>query len=482
MNEEALQNKAVKLERMLRFARSNLLHFIMALHKKYEPNWHHMALCETMMRFYFGDLDRLMVFMPPQHGKTEIVNRYGTAYKLGHDPDCKIVSASYGADLASSVNLDVQKIMESELYQAIFPKTRLAGIGDAQHDEAKRTASRFDIVGFDGFMKSTGVGGALTGNPADILKIDDPFKDHKEALSPTKREDVFQWFLTTARSRIHSKSKICIVNTRWHDDDLCGRLLKLAKEDPSADQYEVISFEALRTNKPNPKDPRKVGEALWPQRHTLQSILATKASLPDTWFNALYQQDPVPESSEIFSSGWWVLYDKLPEGRRPDGIFQFWDCAQKPGITNDFSVGATWYRYGERAYLVEIFRARMDAPSLENAIVAQWAKHRPGQVYIEDKAAGISIIQTLRFKHRLIPVVPYDPGQRDKVMRALMATPMVKNGMCFLPRTAPWLDDFINEHRRFPAADHDDQVDTTSMMAEVFLKLSGFAPSITRLR
>ena len=161
-------------------------------------------------------------------------------------------------------------------------------------------------------------------------------------------------------------------------------------------------------------------------------------------------------------------------------VVQFWDCAQKPGVTNDWSVCATWARTENGFYLIDLWREKVELPDLERAVKTNFHKHKPNAVVIEDKASGIGLIQTL-LRETDLPVIPYDPGQRDKVSRAIAVTPTVEAGKCFLLDTIEGLEDFLSEHEKFPKGAHDDTVDTTSMMVEHFSMRGNSRPRVRTL-
>jgi hypothetical protein len=283
-------------EGRLEFGRRDLLRFAGVMHPSYKWNWHHRTIADTLNRFFSGELKRVMVFVPPQHAKSELTSRLFPAWALGKNPDLKIVLASYSASLAESMNRDVQKFIDSEEYGEMFPDTRLqsSGVGG----KYIRNAERFDIVDRAGYLKTVGVGGSLTGTPADIAIIDDPHKDREEAKSALISQKVWDWYTDVLKTRLHNDSGVLLIQTRWDDMDLAGRLLKqmheaMSRGDDNIEYWTVICFPAIKENDSNPDDPRKVGEALWPEKHSLKRLLEIKATSLRT-FQSLYQQNPQP--------------------------------------------------------------------------------------------------------------------------------------------------------------------------------------------
>lgn len=286
-------------------ARRNLLDFVKYVKPSYEENWHHVLLCDYLQRFIDGDIKRLMVFMPPQHGKSELVSRNLPAFILGRKPKAKIVLASYSAFLSSSFNRDCQRIMDSPEYSEIFPDTKLNSSNVVSVSKNYlRNSEIFETVGYGGFLKTVGVGGSLTGTPADYAIIDDPVKDSIEAMSATYQQRNWNWFNDVLYTRIHNDSRILITQTRWDVNDLSGMLLKQMSE-YSGEKWEVLCLQGVRTSEKNTLDKRKIGEPLWPTKHSLEKLEQVRARSIRT-FEALYQQNPKP----VMAGGeFWKSFD-----------------------------------------------------------------------------------------------------------------------------------------------------------------------------
>ena len=273
-------------------ARLDFREFVQYTKPDYLFNWHHNLLIDYLQDFAEGKIKKLMVFMPPQHGKSELTSRRLPAYLLGIKPKLKLIGCSYSASLAASFNRDVQRIIDSEEYHDIFPETYLnsSNVRTAALGSYLRNADMFETVSHRGFYKSVGVGGSLTGTPADIGIIDDPIKDAMEAESQTYRARVWDWFTQVFLTRLHNDSQIIITQTRWNLDDLSGRILKAMNNDNS---WTVLSLPAICEGSVNDNDPRDIGQALWEEKHSLKRLNEIKAANPRA-FHALYQQDPKP--------------------------------------------------------------------------------------------------------------------------------------------------------------------------------------------
>lgn len=288
MNYEYLLKSNAKAE----LAKRNLLDFVLYVKHGYVANWHHKLLCHYLDKFVRGKIKRLMVFMPPQHGKSELVSRNLPAYLLGIDPKSKVVLASYSSHLASSFNRDCQRIMDSREYADIFPDTKLNKSNVVSIAGSwLRNSEIFETVGQGGFLKAVGVGGSLTGTPADFAIIDDPIKDSVEAMSMTTQFRNWNWYTDVLYSRIHNETKILITQTRWDVNDLSGKLLK--QMEMGGEQWTVLSLPAIKVGMPTAEDLRTPGEALWPERHSLEKLMMVRKQSIRT-YEALYQQNPQP--------------------------------------------------------------------------------------------------------------------------------------------------------------------------------------------
>ncbi len=224
-------------------ARRSNLAFTHYTKPDYEINWHHKIVGNALDRVLAGQCRRLMVFEPPQNGKTEQVSRRFPAYAFGKNPNLRIIACSYNDSLAQDISRDVQKIMSTPEYKVLFPNVRLA----EGRDPEKRTQGQFDVVGGSGYYIAVGIMGSITGKTSDIGIVDDPIKNRAEAESEVFRERVWQQYVTAFATRqFGDKGSIIICLTRWHEDDLAGRLLKLAAENPGAEQWEVLNFPAIK--------------------------------------------------------------------------------------------------------------------------------------------------------------------------------------------------------------------------------------------
>jgi predicted phage terminase large subunit-like protein len=305
-----------------------------------------------------------------------------------------------------------------------------------------------------GGLIAAGVGGGITGFGADLLVIDDPLKGREEADSEAIRESSWRWLTDVAFTRLHRDAVVLLCLTRWHEDDLAGRLLNSS----TADGWTLLSLPALAIE--GDALGRAEGEPLWPDRYGTAALAERRETMGSRSFAALYQQAPTPDTGGTFQRPWLQgTYETLPDGVR---IVQAVDSAFKTGVANDYSVIATWAADERFFYLVDVWRARVEFPDLVRAITTQAEQHRPSAVLVEDTAAGQSAIQTLQRETKL-PIVPM-PAKGSKIGRAEAISPLFEAGRVLLPAQSPaWLHDWVEEHVAFPAGRHDDMVDTTSL-------------------
>lgn len=440
-------------------SQDSILHFTKWTNPRYRTNWHHKVLCDKLDDLVSGKITRLMVFMPPRNGKSELVSRRLPAFAFGKNPDELIITASYGADLASKMNRDVQRIMSSKSYSEIFPNTILPGNEQTKSNGNKyvRNSTEFEIVGKHGTYRSAGVGGAITGTGFTLGIIDDPIKNRQEADSKTYRDRVWDWYASTFYSRKEDNARILITLTRWHEDDLAGRLLKLMREDPNADKWEVVNFPAIKDDRDNLDDPRAIGEPLWPEKYPLSELAAMKAIMGSREWASLQQQTPVIDGGNIVKREWWKYYEELP--RVPDEWIQSWDLTFKES-GGSYVVGQVWCRKGANKYLVDQVRQKwgfVETISAIQSLVKKWPQ--AGRILIEDKANGPAVIDALR--NRISGIIPINP-EGSKESRANAVSAQIESGNVLLPRNAEWVHDYIQEWSQFPNGTDNDQVDATT--------------------
>lgn len=450
-------------QRVIETAREDLSLFIEHCWKIVEPrtvykhNWHIDAMSEHLMALFNNEIKNLLIMVPPGHMKSLLVAVFFPAWVFMKRPDSKFIFATYAEKLSIRDSIKCRTLIKSAEYRKDF-----AIDWDLASDQDTKTRYNTTV---GGYRIATSVGGTGTGERADYTVFDDPIKA-SDAHSETIRDSVREWWdkeMSTRGADPQTSHKLGIMQ-RLHEDDLAGHC-------ESTGDYEVLKLPAEYDNRKKItsigwSDPRNTaGELLWPEQYPRTVIESLKKTLGPVDGPAQLQQDPKPAGGGLIKREYWKYYKELPMDL--ELIVNIWDCAAKPGISNDYSVCATWGRNSTGYYLLDIFREKLGAPDLENQAHIQYNKHKPNAILIEDKSNGIPLIQYLQ-RSTSFPIIPFDPGQKDKVVRAIAAVPTIAAGNCYLPFGAPWLEDFISEHEKFPNAKNDDIVDTTSMMVAYF--------------
>lgn len=465
-------------------ARKNLLDFTTYTKKNYQVNWHH-ALIAKQIDDFMNDPDRtrMIISVAPRRGKSELVSLRLPAYLFGKNPNLKIISASYAESLSSDFNLKLQRIIESKEYKEIFPHIGLSGEKDSKNNAKKldgsryvRTSTQFDIVGYDGSYRSAGVGSGLSGIGADLIIIDDPFKDWQEANSEVVRQRVKDWYASVALNRLTPKGKVIIIHTRWHEDDLIGHLLSEAEADAEADQFEVICLpeEFTSENKYiHPQDPRKEeGELLWPDRYDANWVKKRKKASGTMIWEALYQQNPTSSENAIFKPSWFRYYKVLPPDI--DYFIASWDCSFKDLKSSDFVAGTVWAVKGADKFLVYIVHEQMGIVKTISSMLRVNDMFKLRATLVEDKANGTAVIEMLKSK---VPAMIAIQATDSKASRAQAAAPQFEAGNIWLPdkyskdnqvhrkSVLEKLETIVNEFKKFMnGGKHDDIVDSSVQM------------------
>lgn len=430
----------------------------------FQQGWFNEIIAQELQQFYFdvmaGKQPRLLIQAPPRSGKSELFSRRFPAWAFGQNPNLQMIAASYSSDLSSRMNRDVQRIIDSEEYGDIFPNTSFSvnTSGVANSNKNIRNSEIFEIASHKGAYRSAGVGGGITGMGADIAIIDDPVKDAKEANSQTVRDSVWDWYTSTFYTRLSPKSGILLGMTRWHEDDLAGRLL--IEMQNGGDQWRVVSFPAIAEQD---EENRKEGDALHPERYDSTHLSKIKKAVGTQTWNALYQQRPSSKGGDIIKGKWFKRYDQLPRMQR---VIIAGDTAQKVKQHNDYSVFiVAGIGVDGGVYLIDLIRGKWEAPELEQKLKDIWHKykqsHRVQAVYIEDKSSGTGLIQNIQ-RSQMIPIKGVQVDA-DKYTRVLGIQGFIESRYVHLPNDADWVADFIDECEKFTATDshkHDDQVDT----------------------
>lgn len=438
-------------------ARESFYDFIILVRKDYVFNWHHRKLIDALQRLYERRINRLIVMMPPRHGKSELVSRLFPAWAFGCDPDTQIIAASYSAELASSMNRDCQRIMLSDAYRELFPDTILP---DGKQTAAVRNNSRFDIVGNKGHYVSAGVGGGITGVGCTIGIIDDPVKNAQEADSQTYRNTAWEWYTSTFKTRFEPDAVEVICQTRWHEDDLTGRILQMSGSDPGT---EIISLPALAEHD---EENREIGAALWEDKYDRPALIYKKKEVGTRTWNALYQQRPAPDDGGLIKRAWFAEYDPAKIDLKGIPARFYLDTAYTDQEKNDPTAILAYVKKGHDFYLTGCEARQMDFNEQITFVQNFCREHGyigASVILVEPKATGKSLVQVLK-KNTALNIKEAVSPKESKTARVNSVSALIEAGRVHIPKGQVWVLDFLAECASFPNAAHDDRVDCLSGM------------------
>jgi predicted phage terminase large subunit-like protein len=454
-----------QVHQLLALAYGDLACFVVAMWPQFSRAPFHERIISKLEAVERGDISRLMIFLPPRHGKSLLGSTHFPAWYLGRHPDHHVIFASYGQELSDDFGRRVRNLLMDPLHQAIFQNCRLSDDSTAAH--------RFTTT-HGGAYFAVGRGGPITGRGADLLIIDDPLKDHEEASSETIRRSLHEWYRSVAYTRLMPGGRIVLIQTRWHEDDLAGRLLREQKREG----WELLSMPAIAES----DDAfRKEGEPLWPERFPLPQLEQIRAAIGSGPWASLYQQRPTAATGAVFKRNWWQFY-RLPFSGPFSRVVQSWDTAFKKGNENDFSVCTTWGVAENGYYLRHLWRGRVEFPELKRVLASLAEQWNPNAILVEDRASGQRLIQELKTS-TVLPIIPVKVDT-DKQTRAQAVTPLMEAGKIFLPEpeSAPWVSDFVEEMACFPNGTYDDCVDSTTQALNYLRQESFIAdPELNRI-
>jgi predicted phage terminase large subunit-like protein len=459
--QEKLLAELEKLEELKsrKLSHNRFLAFVNAVWPTFISGRHHTKMADAFERVAEGKCKRLIINMPPRHTKSEFASYLLPAWFLGKFPHKKVIQTSHTAELAVNFGRKVRNLVDQDIYTKIFPGVAL------QIDS--KAAGRW-ATNKSGDYFAIGVGGAVTGKGADLLIIDDPHSEQEAALAennPEIYDKVYEWYTSGPRQRLQPGGSIVVVMTRWSKRDLTGQVLK-ASAQRGGDEWEVIEFPALFEN----------DKPLWPEFWNLEELLALKEELPNSKWMAQYQQNPTSEISAIVKREWWQIW----EGEEPPDC-QFtlmaWDTAFEKSSRADYSAMTLWgvfYHPDDNGIaqaniiLLNAFRDRMEFPTLKRVAIEHYQEWAPDSVIIEKKASGAPLIYEMRAMG--IPVQEFTPVKgNDKISRLNAVSDIFASGRVWAPNTS-WAEEVIDEVASFPAGEHDDYVDSTSLALMRFRK------------
>jgi len=450
-----------------RNARSNLVDFIIYTLPRYIVEPFHRDLGMNLDKVSTGEIQNLMVFAPPQHGKSQQVSRHFPAYCLGRNPDEPVIMTSYASSLAHSMSRDARNIVESESYRTIF---------DIGTDQSSRAVDHWRIGGHRGRLIAAGVGGPITGHGAMLGIIDDPIENYEQAQSDAYREKLWNWYQSTFYSRIWEGGRIVIVNTRWHEDDLCGRLLQdqpgrwivlrypaLAETQDERDEANALL--GIKEGLPDTLG-REPGEPLCPKRFSKEKMEEVRETVvPGVWY-ALYQGSPRARSGNRFQREW---FDNQVTGELPEKfevLVRYWDKASSVGERASYTCGVLMGRSRGTYYVIDVKRGRW-TPSRREMIIKSTAhtdKARFGytKIFIEQEPGSggkDSVISTVKNLAGFTAQADKVTGSKETRSEPFEAQCRAINVKLY---RASWNWEYIEELAAYPTGRNEDQVDASS--------------------
>ena len=476
-------------------ARSSFPAFIRYLSPNYYMGWFHLRLAKAIDQFVEDVLrrrsPRLIIEAPPRHGKSTQASRLLPAYLLGRDPDLEVLSTSYGDALATEFCADVQRIVDSEIYHDVFAETMIPGIY-GKRTAARRASGHFGIIGRKGVYRAIGLGSALTGRGADILIVDDPFKGKEDSSSPSQRGKIYSNFVSAAMTRVHKGGGIIIIATRWHEDDIIGRILA---DEQWAQTWQRVSFPAIATEDEYDSDGttllRSKGDVLCEALKSKGELEELRRSMSVSMWSAIFQQAPSPEAGGLLKRYHWRYWQPIganfppvivenDEGENvevyPEELprvfergIQSWDLnfGDAKNDDPDYVVGLAIKTRGAKRFIMERYKQRADFTETIRAMRDMIERFPECSAkYVEKAANGTASINLLENMYGITGLIPI-PKDKNKYLYADTANDQLRAGNWYLPhpRMAPWVDDFLYTLAMFPNGKNDDDVDAWSQAA-----------------
>ena len=431
-------------------AQSTLLGYAKYQMESYLTPPHIKLLASKLEAVERGEIKRLAIFMPPRHGKSILTSEFFPAWYLGRNPKKFIICSTYGQELADDFGRKVRNQLQDPHYQELFPDVGLATDSSSMR--------RFN-TSKGGVYYAVGAGSAITGRGAHLLLIDDPIKGREDADSDAMRSNLLDWYRSTAYTRLMPGGSVVLIQTRWHEDDLAGWVLKETEHEG----WEVIEFPAVLDKRAAKLLKKKEGDALWAEAYPLTRLDEIKKTLGSREWASLYAQKPSVEEGNIMKRWWWKTWKKK-DPPQCDYILQSWDTAYTSNKTSDYSACTTWGIFMDEdnvanAILLGSRRDRWEFPELKRMAVELYNQHNPDLIIIEAKASGWSLVQEL--SRMGIPITPYNPKKQNKMARVHSITPILESGKIWAP-DKDWAEDVIAQCASFPNSKNDELVDSTS--------------------
>lgn len=459
--EQLLELRRQVIDRQqLKAAQTNLIPFTERTFSQYATGRHHRIVAEHLERVERREIDRLMLLMPPRHGKSELASRRYPAWAIGRNPRKQIISASAGEDFASDIGREVRNIIKEPDYQEIFPGIELAQ--DSQAAGKWHTKQK-------GIFYAVGVGTQILGKGADEFVIDDPFGSMEDAQSPAERRRVIEWYKGSVYNRLQPGGAIIVINHRMHEDDLSGYLLEMSQND--GDKWEIVDLPAIAGN--DDQMGRAPGEALWPEAYPIAALTRIKNNSSARYWHAMYQQNPIPDEGTFFKREWFQRYN-LADRPKKLNIYGSSDFAVTEGA-GDWTEHGVWGVDNDfNIYALAWWKGRTDAAEWIDAwldLVDQW---RPLNWFAEAGVIRRAIepaFMKRQTERRIWTACEWYPSIKDKPTRARSFQSIAANRKVFFPK-ATWADDVIEQLVAFPLGKHDDSADVCGLLGRGIDKMN----------
>lgn len=426
-------------EEKRRRARSSLVAFAKHMVTGYDAAPHIIEQLAPALEWAISTPNaRLIVTMPPRHSKSLHVSENLPAYFLGRYPWKRVIAASHTAELAHTFSRRVRNKIQD-------PRYPFDGVTIADDKGAVRA---WDIQGTGGGYVSVGVGGSPTGLGGDLIIIDDPIRNAADAGSTTIREALWEWYQETLRTRLEPNGSIILTATRWHEDDLTGRLLNEMKN--GGEEWVHLHLPAIDEN----------DQPLWKNRWPMEALMRVRMAVGSYAWNAQYQGRPVPASGGILKRHWFPSFIQRPHRVN---IIQSWDTGFETGTEHDYSVCSTIAYNAVDRWLLDVYREKLEFPDLDRMVDTQYYRWRPEAILIENAVSGRSLAQQKKRQRKPgqnIISIPVPTVKDWKIIRVNEMSPIIEAGHLYVPEAAEWLDTTMSELTRFPLDMHDDIVDS----------------------
>lgn len=458
-----MEEKPSDLDLAIACAKSHLIDFsILISNGKYQPTWFHEDVADKLMAVERGEIDRLMLFVPPRHGKSQLSTINFPAWYLGRNPDKEIVTASYSAELAKDFGGKTRQIVSDPLFYTIFN----IGLRDDEKSKAKWSTTK------GGSYTSVGVGGPLTGRGANVLIIDDPIKNREEAESSVYRNKVWDWYRSTALTRLQAdKSAVIIILTRWHEDDLAGRIL--AESEPG--RWTIVEYPAIATKD---EQNRKRGDALWPEKFSVAMLNERKKEIGSYNFAALYQQQPVLQEDQEFKPEWVQYIDQEDLDNKRCSHYLTIDTAISKRDQADFTGIVENAVDNEGFWHISSTQQKFNPKELIDFLFTKHQQKGYTQIGIEEtvylQAIQGFLDDEMRKRNIYLPIIPLKHNQTNKEVRIRGLIPRYQSRSIIHVKGKN--NDLEQQMWSFPMGAHDDIIDALAYMPQI-VKVSGAKPN-----